>query len=134
MMGMTAFADSENAIICHAELVSASRSKTRWTLTRPVLRRPSKIMDPSLDKINTKIPKQVRDDKERDFQKVMTGLTAFADSQSVIICHAEHVSASRSMNRSAPKNEDPLNVWKSRERTHLRRSLRSGEDESENRD
>ena len=66
------------------------------SLERPVLRRPSKIMDPSLDKINTKIPKQVRDDMERDFQKVMTGLTAFADSQSVIICHAELVSASRS--------------------------------------
>jgi len=30
--GMTAFANSENTIICHAELVSASRSKNRWTL------------------------------------------------------------------------------------------------------
>jgi hypothetical protein len=29
---MTALADSENAIIRHAELVSASRSKNRWTL------------------------------------------------------------------------------------------------------
>ncbi|PIJ62675.1 hypothetical protein V513_03775 [Mesotoga sp. H07.pep.5.3] len=30
--------------------------------------RPSKIMDASMDKINTKIPKQVRDDNERGFQ------------------------------------------------------------------
>jgi len=73
MKGMRAFADSENAIICHAELVSASRSKTRWTLTRPVLRRPSKIMDPSMDKINTKIPKRVRDDKVRNFPNPLPG-------------------------------------------------------------
>ena len=33
-------------------------------------------MDPSLDKMNAKIPKQVRDDNERDFQKVMTGIIA----------------------------------------------------------
>jgi len=64
-----------------SELVSASRSKNRWTLTRPVLRRPSKIMDPSLDKIKTKIPKQVRDDNVREFQKVMTGFRTFADPE-----------------------------------------------------
>jgi len=52
-------------------------------------------MDPSLDKINTKIPKQVRDDNERDLQKVMMGMTAFANSESVVIRHSELVSASR---------------------------------------
>ena len=56
-----------------SELVSASCSKNRWTLTRPVLRRPSKIMDPSFDKINTKIPKRARDDNRGDFQKPMSG-------------------------------------------------------------
>ncbi len=65
-------------------------------------------MNPSLDKINTKIPKRVRDDLERDFQEVTTGLTAFANSENTIICHAELVSASRSKNRYALKNENPL--------------------------
>jgi len=57
-----------------------------------------------------RIPKQVRDDNERDFQKVMMGMTAFADSENAIICHAELVSASRSKNRSALKNMNPLNA------------------------
>ena len=42
-------------------------------------------MDPSLDKINTWIPKQVRDDNRGDFQKVMMCMTAFADSENAII-------------------------------------------------
>jgi len=61
-----------------------------------------------LDKINTKIPKRVRDDKKRGFQKVMTGTTAFANSENTIICHAELVSPSRSKTRSALKYENPL--------------------------
>ena len=65
-------------------------------------------MDRSLDKINTKIPKQVRDDKVRDIQEVMTGMTASANSENTIICHAELVSASRSKNRYSLKYEDPL--------------------------
>ncbi|RLL86988.1 hypothetical protein Y696_02595 [Mesotoga sp. H07pep.5.4] len=47
--------------------------------------RPSKIMDPSLDKINTKIPKQVRDDNVRSLPKRR-------------IQSSELVSASRSKN------------------------------------
>ena len=50
-----------------------SRSKNRYLLIRPVRRFSSQITDPSLDKIKTKIPKRVRDDKEREFQKVMSG-------------------------------------------------------------
>ena len=46
-------------------------------------------------RIEDRIPKQVRDDNERDFQKVIMGMTAFADSENAIICHAELVSASR---------------------------------------
>jgi len=67
-------------------------------------------MDRSLDKINTKIPKQVRDDKVRDIQEVMTGMTASANSENTIICHAQLVSASRSKNRYALKYKDPLNA------------------------
>gem|GEM_PF-5166495 len=38
-------------------------------------------------RIEDRIPKQVRDDNVRDFQKVMMVMTAFADSESVIIRH-----------------------------------------------
>ena len=34
-----------------------------------------------------RIPKQVRDDNERDLQKVMMGTTAFADSENAITRH-----------------------------------------------
>ena len=104
MMGTTAFADSENAIICHAELVSASRSKNRSALKNEdpliaaegyVVRQRSTV----LREDQTRIPKQVRDDNERDLQKVMMGTTAFADSENAIICYAELVSASRSKSR-----------------------------------
>jgi len=73
------------------------RTKTRYALERPVLRRPSKIIDPSLDKINTKIPKQVRDDNEWSLRERR-------------ISSSELVSASRSRNRCALKNEDPLDA------------------------
>jgi len=45
---------------------------------------------------------------ERDFQKVVKGMTAFANSKNTIICHAELVSASRSKKRYALKYENPL--------------------------
>ena len=75
---MTTNAYSESVVICHAELVSASRCKNRCALKNEdpldaMENCPSQIINPSLDKINTKIPKQVRDDKERDFQKPLTG-------------------------------------------------------------
>jgi hypothetical protein len=67
-----------------------------------------------LGKIKSKIPKQVRDDKVRDIQEVMTGMTASDNSENTIICHAELVSASRSKNRYSLKYEDPLSAMKSR--------------------
>ena len=45
---------------------------------------------------------------ERDFQKAMKGMTAFADSENTIICHSELDSESRSKTRCTLKNEDPL--------------------------
>jgi len=54
---------------------------------------------PSSAKKKTKIPKQVRDDSVRDFKEVVTGMTAFANSENTIICHDELVSASRSKTR-----------------------------------
>jgi len=62
-----------NAAFTHDELVSASRSKIRYALIRPVQRFSSQIMDACMDKINTKIPKQVRDDNVWDLLKALPG-------------------------------------------------------------
>ncbi|PIJ60904.1 hypothetical protein V513_11180 [Mesotoga sp. H07.pep.5.3] len=79
-------------------------------------------MDPSLDKINAKIPKQVRDDNERDFQKVMTGIIANVISKtpkSVMLNLFQHLAPK---NRCTRKIQDPLNAegCKNRERAYPR--------------
>jgi hypothetical protein len=55
-------------------------------------------MDSFLDKINTVIPKQVRDDNERDFQKAMAGMIAF------VIPKTPHSVMLNSFQHLAPKN------------------------------
>ena len=61
-----------------------------------------------MDKINAKIPKQVRDDNERDFQKVMAGMIAFVipkTPHSVMLNSLQHLGLE---SRWTLKNEDPL--------------------------
>jgi hypothetical protein len=74
-----------------SELVSASRSKSSCTLKNEdpliaaegyVVRQRSTV----LREDQKRIPKQVRDDNRRDFQKVMMDTIAFADSENAIIC------------------------------------------------
>jgi len=63
-------------------------------------------------------------------------MTALADSENAIIRHAELVSASRSKNRCALKNEDPMSAegFEDPRKSVFESSLRSREDKCKNRD
>ena len=71
-------------------------------------------MDSFSDKINTVIPKQVRDDNERDFQKAMAGMIAFVipkTPHSVMLNSLQHLGLE---SRWKLRNDNPLDAGKRR--------------------